>query len=261
MSGFGFRSVALRLLGGEKGERRGAGILVLALVGLLLGLNPPAATGPAPGSEAGGVLEGRVIFEGAAIPRATQVENTTDLEGCARLQSLENIVVSARNRGIQNVIVALKDVPLPPGYRPPPSRLVLANRDCRFRPHAAVLTIGSRIEVVNSDPIFHTVHLYSLREQNLAMPPDSSKVVQRVSQPGYIIVKCDIHGWMQAFLRVDGHPYHSVSGADGRFRIENIPPGSYTVEVWHEYFGPQEARVTVEAGSVSHLTLYYRSPG
>ena len=216
---------------------------------------------PARGSEAGGVLEGRVIFEGAEIPPATQVENTTDLEGCARFQSLENIIVSARNRGIQNVIVALKDVPLPPDYRPQPSRLVLDNRDCRFRPHVAVLTIGSRIEAVNSDAIFHSVHLYGLREQNLALAPDSSKVVQQVTRPGYIIVKCDIHGWMQAFLRVDGHPYHSVSGADGSFRIEDIPPGSYTVEVWHEYFGPQEARVTVEAGSVSRLTLYYRSPG
>ncbi|MFQ5926449.1 MAG: carboxypeptidase regulatory-like domain-containing protein [Terriglobia bacterium] len=215
---------------------------------------------PLPSSGSKGVLEGKVLFAGAQIPQATQVENTTDPQGCGKLQSLENVIVSAKNQGIQNVIVVLQGVALPKDYRSQASRLILDNRECRFRPHAAVVTTGSSIEAVNSDPIFHSVHLYGVRNLNLALSPKSSKVVRRVKRPGFLIVKCDIHGWMQAFVRVDDHPFHSVSAADGRFRIAGIPPGSYTLEAWHEYFGSKETRVRVEAGSVSRVTLYYRTP-
>jgi len=83
-------------------------------------------------------------------------------------------------------------------------------------------------------------------------------MVQTLSRPGYVIIKCDIHGWMQAFIRVDDHPFHAVSAADGSFRIEGIPPGTYTLEIWHEQFGSQETTVKVEAESVSRVTVYYR---
>lgn len=207
-----------------------------------------------------GVLEGWVLFEGAEIPQATPVENTTDPQACGKLQSLENIVVSPKNRGIQNVIITLKGVTLPPDQRRPPARLALDNRDCRFQPHAAVLTAGSTIEAVNSDPIFHSVHFYGLRNLNLALEPESSKVVPWATRPGILMVKCDIHGWMQAFIRVDDHPFHAVSAADGRFRIEGIPPGTYTVEVWHEYFGRKETQAKIEPDSVSSVTISYRRP-
>ncbi|MFQ5817398.1 MAG: carboxypeptidase regulatory-like domain-containing protein [Terriglobia bacterium] len=213
-----------------------------------------------PAASSRGVLEGRVLFAGAKIPQATQVENTTDPRDCGRLQSLENVLVLPQNRGIKNVIVSVTDVPLPEDYRVEPSRLVLDNRDCRFQPHVAVLTTGSSVEAVNSDPIFHSVHLYGLRNLNLALAPKSAKVVQPLSRPGSIIVKCDIHGWMQAFIRVDDHPFHAVSAADGSFRIAGIPPGTYTLEAWHEHFGSKEARVKIEAGSVARVTLYYHNP-
>ncbi len=70
------------------------------------------------------------------------------------------------------------------------------------------LLTGSSIEATNSDAIFHSVHLYGLREQNLSLAPYSSKLV-RVTRPETITVKCAIHGWMQAFIRVDDHPFHS----------------------------------------------------
>lgn len=252
---------------------RGRLVLGIAAGGILL-----AGTGsnllPPPGERAGGIqpsttlaspassgaLEGQVLFAGSKIPQATHVENTTDPQDCGKLQSLENVIISRKNRGIKNVIVRLQDVHLPRGYRVEPSQLVLDNQECRFRPHVAVLTTGSSIEAVNSDPFFHSVHLYGFRNVNLALAPKKSKRIRTVRRPGTLIVKCDIHGWMQAFIRVDDHPFHSVSGADGSFRIEGIPPGSYTLEAWHEYFGRKGIGVRVEGSSVSRMTIYYRSP-
>ena len=236
---------------------RANGYLFCAAVILVLG--QPASLVPVDRTMPGGVLEGKVLFRGSKIPEATLVKNTTNPEECGEVQSLENVIVSPRNWGIKDVVVVLRDVPLPADYRPQASRLNLDNRECRFRPHVAVLTTGSSIEAVNSDPIFHTVHLYGFRNVNLALFPLTSKVAYTVRRPGMIVVKCDMHGWMQAYIRVDDHPFHSVSDADGGFRIEGIPPGSYTLEIWHESFGRKATRVTVEEGSVSRVTIYYRS--
>ena len=223
---------------------------------------PPAEMGSntpsSPALDVKGVLEGQVLFEGSTIPRSTRVENTTDPQDCGTIQSLGNIIISSRNRGIKNVIVALNDVPLPQDYSPQPVSFTLDNRDCQFQPHVAVITTESSIEAVNSDPIFHSVHWYGFSNLNQALGPHQSKVVQTVKRPGYVIVKCDVHGWMQAFLRVDNHPFHSVSAEDGTFRIENIPAGSYVLEVWHEYFGKQELTVNIKDDALSRVTVYYR---
>lgn len=72
-----------------------------------------------------------------------------------------------------------------------------------------------------------------------------------------IIVKCDIHGWMQAFVRVDPHPFHAVSDAEGSFRIEGIPPGDYTLEAWHERLGTQELNVNVVAGRTETVAFEF----
>lgn len=225
---------------------------------------PSEITGEAPSTPtsqaAPGVLAGEILFEGSQIPHSTVVENTTDPEDCGETQSLGNIVISPDGQGIKNVIVTLHGVTLPADYQPEPSPLQLDNRNCQFEPHVSVLTTGSRIDAVNSDPIFHSVHLYGFLNRNLALGPGQSKTIRTVSRPGYYIVKCDVHGWMQAYFRVDDHPFHAVSSVDGKFRIENIPPGSYVLEAWHEHFGKQEIEVNVAGNTLSRITLYYGDP-
>ena len=211
-----------------------------------------------PSLESGAVLQGRVIVGDMELPAATEVQNTTDPEDCGETHSLENIIVSAEG-GLKNAIVAVKNVSLPDSYQPPASTLVLENRNCRFQPHVAVLTTGSTIEAVNKDPFYHSVHLYGLKQLNVALGPFRSKVVKLPNRPGYVIVKCDVHGWMQAFVRVDKHPFHAVTGEDGRFQIEGVPPGPHTLEVWHEFLGPMEYDVTVDPDSNLPVTIAYQT--
>jgi len=212
----------------------------------------PPLTSPVPGA-----LEGRVIFRGAAIPTPTEIENTTDPQFCGVRRSCDDFLISKKNRGIQNVILSVgnKDLPLAsPGKA---EKLVLENRDCRFQPHAAVLTTGGTVEAVNLDSIFHTTHFYySGTSRNLSLPV-GGKASQTLSRPGLVLVRCDIHGWMKAYIRVDTHPFHAVSDADGKFQIRDIPPGDYTLEVWHEELGEQKLSVTIQAGKTETLEISY----
>lgn len=209
-----------------------------------------------------GTVRGRVRLAGTELPAPAVIENTTDPEVCGRVQRAGDLVVDADSRAIANVIVSLRDVP---GEHVPspvqPSRLVLDNRDCQFVPRVAVLTVGSTIEAVSHDDVLHTVHLYGALEHNIALPDASASRTVTVDEPGMIAVLCDVHGWMKAYVRVDAHPFHAVTGPDGTFAIDDVPAGSYQLEVWHERLGSQTVTVRVERGAGDELDIAYALEG
>ncbi len=204
-----------------------------------------------------GTLEGAVKWVGESLPEPTRIQNTTDPQVCGRGHTLEDFLVSPRTGGIAHVIVSLTGVPrekVPPFE---PGHLTLDNVDCRFSPHASVLTVGSTIEAVNSDPVLHTTHFYGALEVNVSLPIEGARSARTASQPGLVLVKCDIHGWMQAFIRVDPHPFHAVTDTEGSFQIPGIPAGSYELEIWHEKLGPQSRSVRIEDGKTERVEIEY----
>ena len=216
-----------------------------------------AAQSGQPQVSATGALEGYVRLAGESRPAPTRVQNTTDPEACGLEHSLEDLVLSAETRGVQHVIGTLVDVPtdrLPVG---PPQRLVIDNYACRFIPHVAVARVGDTIVAKNSDPIFHTTHYYGPLTFNVALPMKGMTVSRVFRRSGIISVLCDTHGWMRAFVRVDVHPFHAVSDELGFLRIFGIPPGSYTLELWHETLGTQQVQVEIRSGETARLDIEY----
>ena len=54
-------------------------------------------------------------------------------------------------------------------------------------------------------------------------------------KPGLITIRCDAgHAWMSASVMVIEHPYHAITGTDGSFRLDDVPPGAYQLRMWHE---------------------------
>lgn len=210
----------------------------------------PGATSPAgEPSPADGMVRGTVRLAGTVVPEPSVIENATDPEVCGRTQRVDDLLVDAESRGIANVIVSLSGIPAEQVGTPQPSRLVLDNRDCQFVPRVAVLTVGSTIEAVSHDQVLHTTHLYGAVEHNFALPYPSEPKTATVEEPGMIAVLCDVHGWMKAYVRVDSHPFHAVTDADGTFLIANVPPGDYELDVWHERLGRQSLPVHVQRGA------------
>ena len=202
-----------------------------------------------------GTLEGIVRWTGAVAPRPTMVRNETDPDVCGQVHTLEDFLVSDQNNGLKNVIVALANVPEENVPARVPGRLRLDNVDCRFTPHAAVLTVGDVIQTHNSDQTLHTTHLYGPSEINLARPLQGMTLSRTADTAGMIVVKCDVHGWMQAFIRVDDHPFHAVTDASGRFRIADAPVGEYVLEAWHETLGMKRLTVAIRGGETAAVEL------
>jgi hypothetical protein len=71
-------------------------------------------------------------------------------------------------------------------------------------------------------------------------------------------VKCNIHAWMHSYIGVVDHPYFAVTGPDGKFQWKNVPPGDYTVAVWHEKLGKQEQQVHVASAASAAVNFTYR---
>jgi hypothetical protein len=216
---------------------------------------------PEPAPAASGRIEGKVTYAGEGIPERTSLANGTDPQICGAVMVKEDVVISAATRGIKNVLVWLEDVKLPEGYRPPPDHLVMDNVGCQFVPHAAVVTVGSTLEARSSDPVLHTTHLHGAASENLPLPAKGSTASVKLRQMGLIKVLCDKHGWMEAFIRVDPHPYHAVTDADGKFLIAGVPAGTYKLKFWHERFSGQEHAVSVEGGRTAALEVKYPAPG
>ena len=202
-----------------------------------------------------GALQGTVRWNSAEVPQPTPMPAATALVGCGDLRALQDVSVSDQGGGIDNVILALVDVPAEAAPPPAPERLVLDNIDCRFSPHVAVLTAGSLLEMRNSDPILHLVHLYGPREANIAFPFKGMKVSRTIETAGVTIVKCDVHPWMQAFIRVDDHPFHAVTDRSGSFRIMDVPAGAHMLEAWHETLGTRQRTVRIVDGETTTITL------
>jgi plastocyanin len=125
----------------------------------------------------------------------------------------------------------------------------LDQRGERFVPHIVAIGVGGTVDFPNSDPIFHNVFsLSDIRSFDLGRYATGKSKTVRFDKPGVVRVFCDIHAHMSAFIFVFAHPYFSVTDAQGRFRIEGVPPGTHTLTLWNETIDPETRQVTVGEG-------------
>ena len=74
-----------------------------------------------------------------------------------------------------------------------------------------------------------------------------------------IPVKCNVHPWMKSYIFVFKHPYYTVTSKDGKFELKNLPPGTYTIEAWHERFGTQDVSVTIAPKESKSVSFTFKS--
>ena len=218
----------------------------------------PAAAAPAVADAA--TVGGLVKLEGTA-PKMPPMQMAAD-PFCASQHPTpapdEEVVVGPGGE-LANVIVYVKNAPATPA---PSTPAVLDQKGCKYIPHVTAVQVGQTIQIKNSDNTLHNVHaMPAINSQfNEGQPVQgmvSKKKFDKVEMTPFRI-KCDVHGWMESYMAVLPHSYHSVSQMNGQFSIGNLPPGNYTLVAWHEKYGQQEQQVTVGPKEQKQVTFTFR---
>jgi plastocyanin len=162
-------------------------------------------------------------------------------------QTTETVSVGTAG-ALQNVFVYVKDGLGNRAFPVPTTPVVLDQKGCRYVPHVLGIQVGQPFEILSSDNTLHNVHAMpeSNREFNKAHQLAGIKHTHVFSTREVMVpFKCDVHKWMTAYVGVLDHPFYAVTGADGAFELKGLPPGTYTIEAWHETLGTQTQTVTL----------------
>lgn len=197
----------------------------------------------------GGAITGEVVLHGDP-PEGTLVRVTIDPAVCGT-DYVEQPVVQRDGR-VADVVVWLHDIRR--GRRLPVERLfAVGNLGCQVVPRVQGMFTGGTVNVRSADPVAHRLRFTRLHDAEIlsvVRHNDAGQVVpvqNLLSRPGLIRTDCEMHPWTVGWIAVFDHPYYAVTGLDGRFAIDAIPPGRYRLVAWHESLGRIEREVEVPA--------------
>ena len=195
-----------------------------------------------------GDLTGKISFSGKA-PAIPQIKMNADKQ-CLAMHpnpvNSEDVIVNG-NGTLKNVFIYIKDG-LTKKYETPTTPIVLSQQGCQYHPHVFGIQPGQPLEIDNNDPLLHNIHALPKNSPqfNNAQPLKGMKMTKKFDKPEIMVkFKCEVHNWMNCYAGVVDNPFYAVSDDKGEFSIKGLPPGTYTVEAWHEKYGTQELKVTV----------------
>lgn len=196
----------------------------------------------------GGTISGKITYDGKP-PSPAKLSITTDRKYCGATRDDDSWLVGPEY-GVKNVVVYLSNVRS--GKKMTAAKnLTLNQAGCRYNPRLSVVSQGAAVDIKSSDPVLHNVHSYQEGTTlfNVAVPPAQNFPISRkLEKPGGVKLKCDVHNFMRAAIFVAQNPYYAITAEDGSYEIADVPPGTYTVNTWHELAGPVSDQVTVTPG-------------
>jgi plastocyanin len=228
---------------------RFARILTVLLVGLLC----------APGLCLGAAIKGKVVFVGS-VPPPKKVDITIDQYVCGTTKDAGDLLVSPQKE-LRNAVVWLEN---PPASAPSPAQAEKVEMDqngCVFIPRVVVVPAGGTVDFLNSDRLLHNLHATpKLNVSFNRTQPKSRTIPITFDKPEIVRINCDLHSWMVGWVVVAAHPFYAITGADGQFTFDNLPPGQYKLQVWHERLGTVPANVTVGDQQAARVTVEMKAP-
>lgn len=200
-------------------------------------------------AQGGGTIEVTVTYGGAAQVETLKVNK--DTQQCGTEAKIEKVVVGG-NKGLANAVVSVAGMKGAPTAK----KAEIDQHGCKFVPHVVAMTPGE-IDIKNSDGILHNIHTYSTANAsiNKAQPKFKKVMTEKFEKPEIIKLTCDVHSWMLGWVAVLPHPFFGVTDGSGVTKIENVPAGKHTLEVWHETLGKQTKEVEVKAGQVAKVSI------
>jgi plastocyanin len=227
------------------------GIPALGVLGtsLVTALTIAIGIGPAADRPAGGTITG-VATTREPAPKAMRV--TIDPGICGQSVPDDSIVVDASGH-LSNVVVTVAGI-----KAQHPAEVSFTNEKCRFVPHMAFMRPNGTVKMTSKDATLHTMHAAGEGGRaffNISIPVPNMTLSRPVDKAGVATLSCSTHTWMRGYLLVT-EELSAATGADGRYKLEGVPAGTYTLKVWHEALKiSAPARVTVKDGETVTVDL------
>jgi len=207
-----------------------------------------------------GTIKGHVRLSGKN-PGNTVIRMGVD-PMCGKINAgkrvIQEAVLTSADGGLKNAFVRLQGTfPQTPVPRQP---VVLDERGCVYAPRVIGMRIGQTLEIRNDDPLLHNVHSLSDHDNNFNVGQATAGIVSEFrprTEEVMLRIGCDVHRWMTAYVGVVNNPYFAVSGDGGTFEIDNVPPGTQTVQVWHEVYGMLTKTLRVQGGAIANIEFSY----
>ncbi len=214
-----------------------------------------------PAADDGGTVRATVIYDGQA-PEPKPLK-TWDAD-CKRKEVInESLVVDTDTKAIKWTIVRI--MVDPKSVAPTPdSSIEIDQKECKYTPHVVIAAPGQRVKLLNPDGISHNPHVLDspVMQYTDTLDQRSEIIKEHLKDPGIYRLRCDVHTCMAGLIVVHDPRYCAVTGADGKFEIKNVPPGKYTLKVFHEKCGEKTLNIDVKSGVVTDLgTIPMKIPG
>lgn len=196
----------------------------------------------------GGTITGTVKLAGD-VPEAKSSEVDKDQEACGHDPKPSEALLVSFDKTIKTAIVSILDISKGKKFDGSGENLTLDQKGCVFIPHVLVIPPGSTVDLLNSDSVMHNLHSWSIKNTSFNEGvAGGGKLPKTFEYPETVKMTCDVHKWMNAWVIVQDNPYYAVTDENGNFKIEDVPPGTYTLEAWQESLGKITQEVTVKAG-------------
>jgi len=217
--------------------------------GVVTALTLATGAGSTPAKAAGGTIAGVATTKEPALK---PVRVTIDPGICGQSVPDDSIVVDASGH-LSNVVVTI------PGVKAQhPAETSFVNEKCRFQPHLAFMRPNGAVKMTSKDATLHTMHAAGEGGRaffNISIPVPNMTLSRPVDKAGVVTLSCSTHTWMRGYLLVS-EELSTATGADGRFKLEGVPAGTYNLKVWHEALKiAVPVKVTVKDGETVTVDL------
>ena len=199
-----------------------------------------------------------LIFTSWLVPRTAMSAPATQPAGLVRGK-----IIAAGDVPLAEMVVYLESTDPAARFDPPAQSAKVSQKGAKFAPALTIVSVGQTVDFINDEDglIEHNVFSNAPPKKfDLGMyPPGQSRSVT-FDKPGAVFLYCSIHRYMDGVVFVAPTPFHSRVGADGTYRITDVPAGNWTIKTWQRRrrFKEAAAPVTVEADKPTNVDLELR---
>jgi plastocyanin len=194
-------------------------------------------------------IKGIVRYTGGPVERK-KIPVTIDQYVCGKEKESEDLLLSPAN-GIRNAVASLQNPPA--GVKTETeTRVTMDQKQCVFVPRVIIVPAGGTVEFLNSDRLLHNVK--SAGKENPPFnraQPHARSISFTFKKAETLRVDCDLHSWMRGWVVVAEHPFYAITNEQGEFILDNVPPGKYNLQIWHETLGSATQQVVVGEGGAT----------